>query len=194
MSRLDNVIEQVKARRKRYDFWIFDENNNIKKSIVCGDTLLYLEELKDYEIEVTDEELQKFLKQESLSRVFTYNGNCNCSEDISIVILDSPNSDCCYAAFCVHIGIDARHGFTDWFMCEFSYESELFGLESATQHKYFGENNRYCADVNLFSEGYYVYDYEIEDEIGYFYDLEVDDLMESIIEEMNKNDAVCAAG
>ena len=53
MSRLTNVIEAVKASRLGENkAWIYDENGNISDEVICGDVIPFLEELKEYEIEI----------------------------------------------------------------------------------------------------------------------------------------------
>ena len=48
MSRLENVIEQVKASRTgKNHAWIFDDGK-ISNNVVCGEVLDLLEELKEY--------------------------------------------------------------------------------------------------------------------------------------------------
>ena len=63
MSRLTNVIEAVKAIRVgKNRAWIYDENGNISDEVICGDVIPFLEELKEYEIEKSDEFIEDFIK------------------------------------------------------------------------------------------------------------------------------------
>ena len=74
MLRLDGVIEDVKAARQgKYKPWIYDDNGKIKDSVICGEVLDFLEELKDYEIEATDEWIDEFISAEDTEGYNTYN-------------------------------------------------------------------------------------------------------------------------
>ena len=175
MSRLDNVIEQVKAVRqidKNHRAWIFDDNGNIKDDVLCGDILPLLEELKEYEINVSDEWIESF--REDSEGDNTYNWGANICNDLNM----NYRKDCGIILFMVHLYGDIRGGYSDYFVVKFDRFDDLFYLESMTQMK--GINDRYVADINLFREGYTVYDTEIQDDIGEFYELEVSDLLKSI--------------
>lgn len=176
MTRLERVIEAVKARRKASNSWIYDENHNIADNIICGDILLYLESLKGYEINVTDEYVKNFLKNKNTRNYYTYNWNANVSDDFAFRVLELDDME--IVAFCIHVGHDARVGFTDYFVCKFKNE-HMFDIEGAIQHKWFGENGRYCADINIFSEMYDVWDSETE-ELTQHYTIELKDLLEEL--------------
>lgn len=62
-TRLETVIEQVKRRRCRDKKpWIYDKNGEIKSSVIVGDVLPLLEEMKEYEINVSYEYIEDFFK------------------------------------------------------------------------------------------------------------------------------------
>ncbi len=175
MSRLDNVIEQVKSVRqidKSRRAWIFDDNGNIKDDVLCGDILPLLEELKDYEINVSDEWIEKF--REDSEGDNTYNWGANICNDLNM----NYKKNCGIILFMVHLYGDIRGGYSDYFAVKFDNFDDLFYLEAMTQIK--DINDRYVADINLFREGYTVYDTETQDDIGEFYELEVSDLLKSI--------------
>ena len=175
MSRLDNVIEQVKSVRqidKSRRAWIFDDNGNIKDDVLCGDILPLLEELKDYEINVSDEWIEKF--REDSEGDNTYNWGANICNDLNM----NYKKNCGIILFMVHLYGDIRGGYSDYFAVKFDNFDDLFYLEAMTQIK--DINDRYVADINLFREGYTVYDTETQDDIGEFYELEVDDLLKRI--------------
>ena len=110
MSRLTNVIETVKANRIGENrAWIYDENGNISNDLICGDIIPYLEELKDYEIDVTDEYISNFKKD--ADNYYSYNYGTNIDKDISIWYKEN----CSVAIICVHLYGDARYGFSDDF-------------------------------------------------------------------------------
>lgn len=179
MSRLDNVIEQVKSIRrinKNHRAWIFDDNGNIKSDVLCGDILPFLEELKDFEINVSDKTMESILYHAN-SEGYTYNWGANVCNDIAWKFKDLKNGEC-IAAICIHLYGDARGGFSDWFVCKFDYDTQMRELESAMQHKYITDN--LVADIDIFSEGYEVYDHEQDETIGSFCTLEVADLLEEL--------------
>lgn len=89
MTRLERVTEIVKQSRR--GAWIYDEHGNIKDDIVCCDILPYLEELKEYEIEVTDEYIKECLKNLDVITYYTYNGGCNVDKDLMAKELKTDN-------------------------------------------------------------------------------------------------------
>ena len=175
MSRLDNVIEQVKAVRridKNHRAWIFDDNGNIKDDVLCGDILPLLEELKEYEINVSDEWIDKFREESDGDN--TYNWGANICNDLNM----NYNKKSGIFLFMVHLFGDIRGGYSDYFAVKFDSFDDLFYLESITQYK--DINDRYVADIHLFREGYEVYDTEIQETIGEFCELEANDLLKRI--------------
>lgn len=179
MSRLTNVIEAVKSSRiSKNRAWIYDENGNISNDVICGDIIPYLEELKDYEIDATDEFISEFKKDSD--NYYSYNyGNC-IDKDISIWYKKgSP-----IAIICVHLYGDARWGFSDEFVVEMNdyYDdcvlTQLLQLESVYQ--IVDINDKYSADINIFSEEYDVYDYEENETIGTFWQIEKSELLKEI--------------
>lgn len=180
MSRLENVIEEVKASRLGENrAWIYDENGNISNDVICGDIIPYLEELKDYEIDATDEFISEFKKD--ADNYYSYN-DCNCiDKDISIWYKKGSSIAIIY----VHLFGDARGGFSDGFVVEMNdyYDdcvlTQLLQLESVYQ--IVDINDKYSADVNIFSEEYSVYNYKEDKDMGYFYEIEKKDLLEKIL-------------
>ena len=159
MSRLTDVIEAVKASRTGENrAWIYDENGNISNEVICGDVIPFLEELKEYEIEKSDEFIENFIKD--AENFYTYNYNCAIDKDISVWYKnDNP-----IMIVCVHLFGDARWGFSDYFVIEMDdyYDdtplTQFLQLDSVYQTV--DINNRYCADINIFREEYDVYDTE----------------------------------
>src|SRR5574344_2830661 len=85
MTRLEKVIEEVKSVRTGLGCaWIFDENGNIRDDVLVGDVLPLLEELKEYEIDITDEEIEEFINDEETKGDNTYNWGANISNDLLI--------------------------------------------------------------------------------------------------------------
>lgn len=177
MLRLDGVIEDVKAARQgKYKPWIYDDNGKMLDSVICGEVLDLLEELKDYEIEATDEWIDEFISAEDTKGYNTYNNGANISNDLNYWIRET--EDECIMAIAVHLQGDIRGGYSDYFVVKFEDIYEWFSLESRTQHKPITDT--LTADIDIFSECYEVYDYSTDDYIGSFYEVEVGDLMEKI--------------
>ena len=181
MSRLKNVIEAVKASRiSENRAWIYNENGNISDDVICGDIIPYLEELKDYEINVTDEFISEFKKD--ADNYYSYNyGNC-IDKDISIWYKKGNP----IAIICVHLFGDARWGFSEDFVVEMNdyYDdcvlTQLFQMESVYQ--IVDINDRYFADINIFSESYEIYDSEKNESVYTDYTIEKKDVLEAIEE------------
>ena len=153
MSRLTNVIEAVKASRLGENrAWIYDENGNISDEVICGDVIPFLEELKEYEIEKSDEFIEDFIKD--ADNFYTYNYGCAIDKDISAWYKnDNP-----IMIVCVHLFGDARWGFSDYFVIEMNdyYDgtplTQFLQLESVYQTV--DIDDRYYADINIFQEEY----------------------------------------
>ena len=174
MSRLDNVIAQVKeVRNNKNRPWIFDEKGNVKDSVICGEVLELLEELKSYEINVTDEWIEDFLSNPNVKGDNTYNYNAKISNDINMNWLVCADGNVIYVMM-VHLGGDIRGNYSEYFVVKYDF----YELDSLMQTV--NINDRYYADVDLLSEIYSVYDYEIDDYVGEFYSIEKSELIEEI--------------
>ena len=181
-TRLENVIEEVKnARIGSYRPWIFNDDGKIKDDIIVGEILYLLEEMKEYEISVSDEYIADFLKNDWNKRRNgnTYNVNANISNDIDYTALEI--DDGCIFLVKVHLYGDIRGGYSDYFVLKMDDFESFFELEEWDQSKMI--NDRYVADINLLSEEYSVYDYEKHDNVGWFYDIECEELLEKINKE-----------
>jgi hypothetical protein len=194
MSNIDNIIVDIENTNQTYDFWIRDENGNIKDDVICGEVIPFLEELKNYEVDMSQDEIKDMISswdknwhEESYSLKYgneywannTYNINANIDHDIDYRIAKA-DDDGVWFAFMVHRFGDVRGNYTDWAICKFDYVEEIFELDSVIQCKYFGEH--YVADVNIFSETYNVYDTDKCEDVGDFYDIEVAEVLKSIHE------------
>ena len=175
MSRLENVINEVKDNRK--GAWFY-ENGKISDNVICGDIIPFLEELKDYEIDADDIFIKDFIKD--AHNYYTYNYGCCIDKDISVWYKDNNP----IMVVCVHLYGDARCGFSDYFVVKMDdyYDNcpltQFLQLESVSQ--YIQINDRYCADINIFSETYEIYDTENGDTIVLNYALEKDDILKEI--------------
>ena len=181
MSRLTNVIEAVKASRIGENrAWIYDKNGNISNEVICGDVIPFLEELKKYEIEKSDEFIEDFIK--GADNFYTYNYGCAIDKDISAWYKnDNP-----IMIVCVHLFGDARWGFSDYFVIEMDdyYDgtplTQFLQLESVYQTV--DIDDRYYADVNIFQEEYDIYDSVKGDTIGCDFVIEKKDALENLKE------------
>lgn len=185
MTRLEKVIEQVKdARNGKNKPWIFNEDGKVADNVMCCEVLDVLEELKQYEISVTDEWIEDFRNNPDVKGDNTYNFGGNISNDLNMNYMTNEDGEEIMLIM-VHLFGDIRGGYSDYFAVKFDNEYTFYELESATQGKYV--NDHMVADLSIFSEYYDVYDYDRCDTIGSFYCLELDDLLKEIEEEVNKN-------
>lgn len=177
MSRLDRAIKDVMdCRTMDKHAWIYNDNGEIRDDVICGDVIPFLEELKEYEVNVSEGWLRRFISGVSTTAFNTYNYNTCVSNDF--VVWHYENNDACIVAIAVHLYGDARCNYSDWFVCRFDALDELFELESAYQS--IEINDRFSADVNIFSECYSVYDYVIGEDVGEFYEIEKSELIDEL--------------
>ena len=161
MTRLEKVIEEVKSVRTGPGrAWIFDENGNMREDVLVGDVIPLLEELKEYEIDTTDEEIEEFINDEETKGDNTYNWGANISNDLQIH--SQEYDDEITMVIAVHLRGDIRANYSDYFAVKMRGFYEFYELESMFQHK--DITNTLAADINLMSEGYSVYDYEHDDD------------------------------
>lgn len=178
MKRIDRIIEDIRDINKNSKAWIYNKDGSISDEVICGDVIPFLEELKEYEVDCTDEEIEQIVEN-SDSAWNTYNWNDNISHDIDIN--QKCIDDCYYMAIKVHRYGDIRANYTDTFLVKFDDEFEIFGLYSTLQ--YVPINDRYGADVDIFSECYTVYDNEKDEEVGEFYEMEKKELLKELTKE-----------
>ena len=177
MTRLEEVIEEVKAvRTGAMHPWIFDESGNVHKDVLVGDVIPLLEELKEYEIDITDEEIEEFINDEETKGDNTYNWNANISNDLQIH--SQEYDDEITMVIAVHLRGDIRGGYSDYFAVKMRGFYEFYELESMLQHK--DITDTLVADINLMSEGYSVYDYEHDVDLGEFYEIQIKDALPEI--------------
>lgn len=178
MTRLENVIEEVKAvRTGAMRSWIFDENGNLREDVLIGDVIPLLEELKEYEIDITDEEIEEFINDEETKGDNTYNWNANISNDLQIHSQEF--DDELTLVIAVHLRGDVRANYSDYFAVKMNGFYEFYELESMLQPKHITDT--LVADINLMNEGYNVYDYEHDEDLGEFYEIEIKDALREII-------------
>lgn len=176
MTRLDAVIKEIEEVNKACGAWMYDADGEIKDNVICGNVLPLLYELKDYEIETTEEPIDWFVKNAD-RRWNTYNWNANIDHDIDVAELELDGYT--YMAIMVHRYGDVRGNYTDRFLVRFYNSHEWYDLEPIMQYKAICDG-RYCIDINIMSETYNVWDNEKEVSVGEFYELEVEDLLNEI--------------
>ena len=184
MTRLENVIADIRAIDSMENgAWIF-ENGKIRNDVFCGDVISLLEELKEYEINCTDDAIEKIINisNEQEHHWNTYNWNANISHNLDVAEVEINGYT--YMAIMVHRYGDIRANYTDRFVVKFDSEYEFYELESMIQSKEI--NDKYVADINLMSETYSVINYVNGDDVGWFYELEKSDLLNAISETVNK--------
>jgi hypothetical protein len=178
MSRLDNVIKDIENVNKGSYAWIYDADGNIKNDVICGDVLDLLYELKDYEIDTTKKSIDSIVVHAD-RHWNTYNWNANIDHNIDVAELELDGYT--YMAIMVHRYGDVRANYTDRFLVRFDDEYEWFELKSRMQYKTIC-NGKYCVDIDIMSECYSVYDWELGESLGEFYEIEVEDLLNEIEE------------
>ena len=180
MTRLDAVIKDIEAANKTGYAWIYDADGNIKDNVLCGNVLPLLYELRDYEIETTEEFID-WIVEHADRRWNTYNWNANIDHDIDVAEVELDGYT--YMAIMVHRYGDIRANYTDRFVVKFDDYYEWSELEPIMQYKAICDG-RYCIDINIMSETYNVWDNEKEVNVGEFYELEVEDLLNEINSEI----------
>ncbi len=188
MKRLDGIIADVKAARGGANRpWIYDDSGNIASGVICADVIPLLEALKEYELDVTDEQVDALLA-EATNSDNTYNWGANISNDLNIDFCKDVEINGDYydnvMVIMVHLRGDIRGGYSDYFVVPLTLE-DLYNDFDDVVYQTIDINGRYSADVNMFSEGYTVYDYETREDVGEFYEIEVEDLLKEIEEREN---------
>ena len=180
MTRLDAVIKDIEAANKAGYAWIYDADGNIKDNVICGNVLPLLYELRDYEVESTEESIDWIVKNAD-KRWNTYNWNANIDHDIDVAEMHLNGYT--YMAIMVHRYGDVRANYTDRFVVRFYDSYEWSELESIMQYKTICDG-RYCVDIDIMTECYNVWDNEKEVSLGEFSELEVEDLLNEINSEI----------
>ena len=180
MTRLDAVIKNIKEVNKMGYAWIYDADGNIKDNVICGNVLPLLYELKDYEIEATEECIDWVIANAD-KYWNTYNWSANIDHNIDVAELELNGYT--YMAIMVHRYGDIRANYTDRFLVRFDNEYDWFEFNSRMQSKEIVDG-RYCVDIDLMTETYYVWDNEECANVGEFYELEVEDLLNEINKEI----------
>ena len=176
MTRLDAVIEDIEAVNRACGGWIYDADGEIKDDVICGNVLPLLYELRDYEVEATEECINWVIVNAD-RRWNTYNWNAKIDHNIDVAEVHLNGYT--YMAIMVHRYGDVRANYTDRFLVRFDNEYEWFELNSRVQYKTICDG-RYYVDIDIMAEAYYVWDNEEEVSLGDFYEIEVEDLLNEI--------------
>ena len=176
MTRLNAAIKDIEAVNKACGAWIYDADGNIKDDVICGNVLELLYELRDYEVESTEESID-WIVENANRRWNTYNWNANIDHHIDVAEVELDGYT--YMAIMVHRYGDVRANYTDRFLVKFYDSYEWSELESIMQYKTICDG-RYFIDINIMSETYNVWDNEEEVSVGEFYEIEVEDLLKEI--------------
>lgn len=185
MKRLDSIIADIKDVDLNSGAWIF-ENGKIRDDVICGDVIPFLEELKEYEVDMTSDEIENIIANAD-RHWNTYNWCANISHDIDCAELEIDGE--LYMAMMVHRYGDVRGNYTERFVVKFADIYEYFDIESRIQYKMIKDGDKeYTIDIDIMSETYEVYSWQINDVLGIsYYHLEVADLLE----ELKKLEARC---
>ena len=178
MTRLDAVIKDIKEVNKECHAWIYEPNGTIRDDVICGNVLDLLYELKDYEVDAMEKSIDYILEHAD-EHWNTCNWNANIDHNIDVAEMEINGYT--YMAIMVHRYGDIRGNYTDRFLVSFNNKSELFELESRMQYKTICDG-RYCVDIDIMSECYNVYDWELGESLGEFYEIEIEDLLNEIEE------------
>lgn len=176
MTRLDAVIKDIEAVNKMGNAWIYDADGEIRDDVICGSVLELLYELRDYEVESTEESID-WIVENADKHWNTYNWNANIDHNIDVAEVEIDGYT--YMAIMVHRYGDVRANYTDRFLVRFDNEYEWFELNSRVQYKTICDG-RYCVDIDIMTECYNVWDNEKEVSVGEFYEMEVEDLLKEI--------------
>ena len=182
MKNLVNIINEIKESRKGENrAWIYNENGEISDDVICGDIIPFLEELKNYEVDKDEKFIEDFKKDSEC--FYTYSYGCCIDKDIAVWY---KNYGSPYMVCCVHLYGDARTGFSDYFVIEMDdyYDdcplTQFLQLESVYQTV--DIDDRYFADINIFSESYEIYDSEKNENVCTDYSMEKKDVLKEIKE------------
>ncbi len=178
-TRLDNVIELVKAaRRGEGRAWIYTEAGEIKPDVITGDIIPFLQDLKEFEINASNNFIEAF--KAGADNYYSYNYNACIDKDFLIWY----KTGCPVIIVNVHLYGDARIMFDTDFVIKLDDNRHpleaVFDLESARQTK--DINGRFSADIDIFTEGYTIYDYESGEDVGFYYEPEAADLLNELNE------------
>ena len=180
MAKLDAVIGDIKEVNKSCGAWIYDADGEIKEDVICGSVLPLLYELKDYEVEATEEFID-WIVEHADRHWNTYNRNANIDHDIDVAELYLNGYT--YMAIMVHRYGDIRANYTDRFVVRFDNKYDWFEFNSRMQYKEIA-GGRYYVDIDIMTECYNVWDNEKEVSLGEFSELEVEDLLNEINKEI----------
>ena len=173
---IEEIIEVVKEHNASSCAWIFD-NGRLKDNVVSIDTIAVLRDLRNIE---ADADTRQFVidaineGEEPISSEYTYNWNAPVSNDIVFQTYRINGER--YTLICVHIGLDARVGFTDWCIIEGGIEE----IAELCMYYTVDITETLSADLNLFSETYDVYDFTTGEDVYTSYEIDKNELLDAM--------------
>lgn len=183
MSNIDNIIKDIEDVNMNSNFWIRDSNGQLKDGVICAEIIPFLKELKDYEVDVCQDEVIRLHNEawelDNVNWGNSYNWSSPIDHDFQYGIMRNEDESVTFF-ISVHRFGDVRGNYTDYAVCKFDNEFEFLELDSAIQCKTF--NDRYIADINIWANTYSVYDTETCETYDGIYDIEVEDALKTIRE------------
>jgi hypothetical protein len=174
---IDDIKESRKIGAKEGGPWIY-EDGKIADNVVICDIIPILEDLKEYEIEMSDEEIMKF--REGAENFYSYNNGAKIDTDFSVWYKEGDT----HGLFCIHTGRnDAREGFSEYVPFETDKGNALdlvFAMEHINQTV--DISDRYAADLTAVSDSYTVRDIETDEEVLTSTELSAEDVLKEIEE------------
>lgn len=186
---VDELIEILKEKHTGNNrSWVFNPDGSLKDEVILLDTINILKELKNADIIIdtddednaeliADMELQ-FNNNRPIQEYYTYNYNANITDDLWLKSFGD------YTCLSIHIGLDARAGFTDFIILDGNIDKVVSTIDEIACQYAFDidyEGTVYVAsNLSPFSDVYDVYDYEHNVDICTSYETEKEDLLEDI--------------
>lgn len=181
MKTLKSVIEDIKNLRG-VDVTIFGQPTKLDSEVgkFTIDVIDVLEAIADYEIDADDINIDSFVNYYKADN--TYNWNSPISNDINFEIY---KEDGYYICVRVHRYGDVRCNYTDdiWFYFDNDYTFYELVSETTIYETVEIDGNTYNVDVNVFQEGFEVYDADGE-YICMAYGYDDNDIVADIIDKM----------
>ena len=196
-TKIDKVINKLQAIRDQEDGkrpWMYERDENghgtLRKDVMAVDVIPILEELKDYEIFCTEEQIEELKKQspdslEYLDSDLTENSD---KVDRDFVIISS--SDFSMGLFCINTGETTNSDSIEYIpfaskIPESPYET-IMDFDSCRITKDIdGLDNEYYAKISATSSNYEVYCYkprETNKEMGWFSNIYENGVKEILLE------------
>lgn len=164
MKTLKSVIEDIKNLRGA-DVKIFGQPITLDSEVdrFSIDIIDVLEALADYEIDIAETDVSGLGNFGNYSKADnSYNWNSPISNHFNFETYIDYDTDMCYICFRVHRYGDVRCNYTDdvWFCFDNEYTFYELISETTTYETVEIDGNEYSIDINVFNEGYEVFNEE----------------------------------